>query len=74
MEEEGGRRDGGRREERWREEGGGMEGWKERKEGREEEVKYIGWSTYTMMSTRVLRIKNFNIKVPTNVPCLEGTY
>ena len=45
-----------------------MEGWKERKEGREEEVKYIGWSTYTMMSTRVLRIKNFNIKVPTNVP------
>ena len=65
---------GGRREEGGGMEGGGMEGVEERKEGREEEVKYIGWSRYTMMSTRILRIKNFNIKVPTNVPCLEGTY
>ena len=40
------------------------------------EAKHTGddcWSRSTVMS-EVLRIKNFNIKEPTKVPCLEGTY
>ena len=68
--EEGGEKEVGRKGRREGEDVG-------RKGRREGEAKCTGddcWSRYTMVSAHVLRIKNFNIKEPTNVPCLEGTY